>query len=450
VLSISNLSVMAERAEDRCKRCDKVVGGFEESILCDFCGIWFHRECVGLTGELYQLMQAYEGKNGDGLFWCCGSCKGDCKRLCKEVSDLRGEVLKTQKEVSQCKKEVETVKKESGKGMKEDIAKIKELVDKIKKEDGEFKSEVRRDLDQLRKEGREVKREEVEVVRKELEELKVVSSEQGLKKTFASLFEEQSKEEKKEARCEREVVNNKDLKMQVTEAIDRERRRNNLMVFGLPEGTDEEDLEQMTDIISCVVQGTKVDFVTAGRLGKKCEKCRPLRITIEDFNERRLVLVNAKRLKSMSGKEQIFIAPDMTKLQQDVDRNLREEVKRRRLAGEVNVKIVKGKVIWDRRIANEVRHDVREEVPLGSMVGLYEGVHTDDEVVVKVGPSAVRGIMVRCTGEEVISSVKPGDRIDRVDRAAAVEGATGGVEAIMKSDGKKDGRVLGKGDARKN
>ena len=68
----------------------------------------------------------------------------------------------------------------------------------------------------------------------------------------------------------------------------------------------------------------------------------------------------------------------------------------------------------------------------------------------KVGSSAVRGIMVRSIGEEVISSVKPGDRIDRVDRASAVEGATGGVEAIMKSDGKKDGRVLGKGDARKN
>ena len=53
------------------------------------------------------------------------------------------------------------------------------------------------------------------------------------------------------------------------------------------------------------------------------------------------ILRRAKKLKESVTHKQVFIQPDLTKL----DKELRDEVKRLRAAGETDVKIKAGKVV---------------------------------------------------------------------------------------------------------
>jgi hypothetical protein len=63
----------------------------------------------------------------------------------------------------------------------------------------------------------------------------------------------------------------------------------------------------------------------------------------------------------MEGKERIFIVPDRTRIQQDEDKKLREEVKRLRLAGGVRVRIVRGTVVSEVLEASVEREGVESK-----------------------------------------------------------------------------------------
>ena len=49
-----------------CTKCDVGVAGDVKSICCDFCDIWFHRYCSGLS-----LKQFFEILKADYFGWCC-------------------------------------------------------------------------------------------------------------------------------------------------------------------------------------------------------------------------------------------------------------------------------------------------------------------------------------------------------------------------------------------
>ena len=55
--------------------------------------------------------------------------------------------------------------------------------------------------------------------------------------------------------------------------------------------------------------------------------------------------MRAKPLKQKAEFDRVYISPDLTRRRQDEDKMLREEVKNRRNAGALNVRIVSGRVI---------------------------------------------------------------------------------------------------------
>ena len=59
------------------------------------------------------------------------------------------------------------------------------------------------------------------------------------------------------------------------------------------------------------------------------------------------ILSRAKNLKNRIGMEKFYIVPDLTQEQQREDKRLRDEVKRLRDTGAVNVRISKGTVVAD-------------------------------------------------------------------------------------------------------
>ena len=83
-----------------------------------------------------------------------------------------------------------------------------------------------------------------------------------------------------------------------------------------------------------------------GRVGKVAgSKPRPVRVAIEEVDDKRKILNRAKLLKENSKYDKIYVCPDLTKKQQDEDKKLRDKVREFRNQGMVGVKIVRGEVV---------------------------------------------------------------------------------------------------------
>jgi hypothetical protein len=141
------------------------------------------------------------------------------------------------------------------------------------------------------------------------------------------------------------------------EMIERAKRRSNLILFGVPEeGEEGEGSEIVQDVINRLVD-SEVAYEVLGRVGRQGDKSRPMRVKVENSLHRRRILTSAKKLKGIDRKENIYIAPDLTRQQQEEDRKLRQKVKLRRTRGEVGVRISGGEVI----IEKEVKKNGEEE-----------------------------------------------------------------------------------------
>ncbi len=79
---------------------------------------------------------------------------------------------------------------------------------------------------------------------------------------------------------------------------------------------------------------------------------RPLRVTVEDEGKRSVTLFRAKELKTADSDEikAVFIAPDRTKKERDRSEVLREELKRRKEKGEVDLIIRRGRLVQNRKV----------------------------------------------------------------------------------------------------
>ena len=127
----------------------------------------------------------------------------------------------------------------------------------------------------------------------------------------------------------------------------RERRKDKLMVMGIPEpGQDGSGSSVVREVIKSLIPESDVGYVVIGRIGKRIGNAvRPLRIKFESLIDRQRLLARNKELRNKEGMDRIYIVPDMTKVQQEKDKKLREEVKTLRNSGEAGVKISRGEVL---------------------------------------------------------------------------------------------------------
>ena len=54
-----------------CGACGKKVTKSAKALACDFCRLWYHMSCAGLTGSDYDFMKS---RKGLGFRWFCGKC----------------------------------------------------------------------------------------------------------------------------------------------------------------------------------------------------------------------------------------------------------------------------------------------------------------------------------------------------------------------------------------
>mgnify|MGYP006185620235 CR=1 FL=1 len=145
----------------------------------------------------------------------------------------------------------------------------------------------------------------------------------------------------------------------------KESKENNLVVYGIPENTDD-DAQQMIEDFKIIKQlyETKAtlhsrDLTQITRLGTKDEKIRPIRLTFANPEKRKEILRNNKNLvledaafetctasfcNDHSKHKHIYVSPDKTWQQREDEKKLRAELKIRK-STEEDLIIRNGKIV---------------------------------------------------------------------------------------------------------
>ena len=147
--------------------------------------------------------------------------------------------------------------------------------------------------------------------------------------------EEKSNSIKKD--CEEAVANSQaEIFAEIRE---REEKRSNVIVYGIPEGSAElkgmarkdYDIKQVCDIakeIDVNLQAKDIKF--AKRLGEKGDNSRPIQVGLVDKDVKKVELLrNGKKLKDSTSNYDVYISPDLTKKQREEEKELWSEAQRK-------------------------------------------------------------------------------------------------------------------------
>jgi len=128
-----------------------------------------------------------------------------------------------------------------------------------------------------------------------------------------------------------DIQQKSEMQEQVYEALEREKRRLNLVIMGIKEEPEEEGIKTGMDLMKVLGLEDAVEVQVLGRIGRAGGKPRPIRVKLANCENRRRVLLKAKMLKDTIGFESIYVCPDLTRNQQEEDKKLRDQVRDFRL-----------------------------------------------------------------------------------------------------------------------
>lgn len=131
----------------------------------------------------------------------------------------------------------------------------------------------------------------------------------------------------------------------VLEEMEKERRRNNLVVMGVKnEGEDQEFIKDMFTRLVGAKGVRAMDSVE--RIGKRdANKIRPIRVVLKNTETKFDILKAASELKNHPEYKDVYIMTDLTRKQQEAEKNLKKVFKEYKDQGEKDIRIKKGKVI---------------------------------------------------------------------------------------------------------
>ena len=293
--------------KDDCNVCGKHVTRRDKGISCDICEGWYHSSCTGMSDIQYNF---YKEDKDAKVNWACTNCikakkeENSIHTMLKEIkkkNDENNETIRQEREISRQERETSRQEREaSSQERRQMMDMMKHLADQMKNMENRMENKV-------------------------TDMLKTSEREMILK------------------------VNN-----EMDERFERFKRKNNLVLYGVPEsrkGNDndrmKEDIER-TNLLLEKLEVTVEKFKSA-RLGNKinADKIRPIKIELEKEEDKYKILKGAGKIKNIEDEDlkKIIISPDMTIKQRELDRILREELKNRRQAGETNIKIKNGRIV---------------------------------------------------------------------------------------------------------
>jgi len=130
------------------------------------------------------------------------------------------------------------------------------------------------------------------------------------------------------------------------ELADRERRRNNVIIYNMPESSDPQSDQGKFKELCSTAFGIDVNLNKTTRLGKKIDnKQRPILVCLDDPSVRDAILNQTGKLRKYEQFKNVFIVPDRTKFEREKHQKLVNELKQRRASGEQNLVIRNGNIV---------------------------------------------------------------------------------------------------------
>lgn len=286
---------MADREDEKCDICNRKV---QKGLQCDACSCWYHNGCQGVPKDLFEILDKHES-----LVWFCKKCKpkilNKATKESKENEELKSINIKL-------------------------LEKLEDLVKKI----DDMQEEVNTLKQQLTHNGNGVN--------------VTVNEEEIIQKTTKEVIEYLREEE------------------------DKNKRKPNLVMYNIPDANKIDDKEQVDeDLATCydIIEnslGLRKDEYHVQeivRLGKPRNernnreenrpRNRPILVKLANEKEKWTVLKKARNLRDETDpvKKRVGIAPDLTKKEQEIERQMRQELNMRKAEGETGLYIKNGQIL---------------------------------------------------------------------------------------------------------
>ena len=274
-------SINMKGVKEECQVCKAHVEENEKGICCEICEYWYHSKCMKLNDATYKF---FEKENQP---WACSSCI----KSKKEDNELRNLIMKMVEEKEEDREERALM-----------MSMMNKMCDRIS----------------------------------------------GLEKILEAKMNEKIKTSEK-------VILLK-VNQDMEERFEKFKRRKNVVIYGMPEredGTSNENerLEADNANIKKLLREINVNVKNfeASRIGKKTLRNipRPMRVEFSKESERYETLKKAASLRFTKKAElkKVIVSADMSFKERESQKLLREELKERRQAGEINIKIRKGRIV---------------------------------------------------------------------------------------------------------
>ena len=292
---VNRNDVLASLPGARCPHCSEACLSESNAVQCDLCGIWAHAECEGISNELYDKLSDVCANINNLSYFCEAN---HCNSRMKQLVYAHHANLEQQVDIPSLR----TIQAEQA-NLHRLISEVSMKVDDLKSRNNVLRSEVETTSELISVENQSIVRPESPA------------------STFLTVAEELN---------------------------DRERRKNNVIIYNLPETSPLQDEKWFTDLCKTVFDtGVKVTKIL--RLGKPTEdKTRPLLIVLDDLSHKEFIVSHSYYLRRHSQYKNIYVSTDMTKFQRDKHRKLVQELKQRRERGEKNLIILNGEIVLRR------------------------------------------------------------------------------------------------------
>ena len=299
----------------------QVVNG-DRAIQCDKCQFWFHAKCQAIPKPAHDALVRYKC-----LSWLCEKCKkslgdGAKAETCPKTNQVDLPLLERKLQViGDAVRDHMKIIVQSVKEQEKVVADSAKLVENICKDQNAQKTTyadmVRGSCDKMVKEVNA----KIETIPGRASAKDTLDAGRAMSNVFDSF-------------------------------LDKEKRKLNVVVHNLPEDTSpsltersERDNELFRDIVkeglSLIIRPTR-----SFRVGKRsADKPRLLIVSLENMETKVELLRMASQLRHLSTWKRIYVTPDLTKKEREESKKLREELAKRRQAGETDIMIKRGRIV---------------------------------------------------------------------------------------------------------
>lgn len=335
-----------------CCVCDRTIKSNQHAVECSRCCFWVHKGCSGLTAtEFDEVCTVFRESKSHN--WACKSCsKSDVKRVSLGIgndsqSDSQSSTTQAYLTRSHNGKSIgpEYVKPSNGSAAtpeNEIKTTISSLLKKNQTSNKDIILLISKMLDLLMENNNNLQSVLGEIgntQKQRIEKLEYEISE--LKKTVHNLEQKEPLNVEGTDRYEKKnSINENDTKI-FSELQDRNNRSKNILMYNVPESSHndthlriESDKAQVQDVLTKLNVSTD-DFKVI-RLGKRkleSNKPRPLKVIFTNTNTARQCLYSKKKLNDSN----ISVNADLTHLQREKIKKLREEYNDRLEQGEKDI-----------------------------------------------------------------------------------------------------------------